>query len=56
MRHGMQCHVAEPREPTRRMGGAEVVRACGKVTQVHADAQVAACGSVRGLAGEGPTG
>ena len=55
MRHGTQGHVAEPREPTRRLCGAEVVRTRGKATRVHADAQVAPHGErVIGLAGEGP--
>ena len=56
MRHGMQGHMAKPLEPTRRLGGAEVARARGRATRVHADAQVAARGSVRGLEGEGPMG
>ena len=56
MRHGMQGHVAEPREPTRCLGGAEVVRRRGRAMQVHASVQMAPHGSVRGLASEGPTG
>ena len=40
MRHGTQGHVVQPREPTRRLGGAEVARTRGKATQVHADTWV----------------
>ena len=56
MRHGKQGHVAELREPTRRLGGAEVARTRGRAMRVHAGAQVAPHSSVRGMAGEGPTG
>ena len=56
MRHGRQGHVAEPREPTRRLGGAEVARTRGRAMRVHANARVAPRGNVRGLAGEGPMG
>ena len=55
MRHGMHGHVAEPREPTRCLGGEEVSWMRGRATRVHADARVVPRGSVRGLAGDGPT-
>ena len=48
MRHGRQGHVAESREPTRRLGGIEVEQTRGRATRVHADAQVAPCGMRRG--------
>ena len=38
--HGTQGHVAEPHEPTRRAGGAQVAQTLGNVTRVHADARV----------------
>ena len=56
MRHVTQGHMAERREPTQCLGGTKVARTRGRTTQVHADAQVAPRGSVRGLASEGPTG
>ena len=43
MRRGTQGHMAEPREPTRRAGGAQGAhRGCGRVAgamRVHVDAQ-----------------
>ena len=30
MRHGTQGHVVEPREPTRRLGGAKEALTCGR--------------------------
>ena len=48
MRHGMQGHVAEPREPTQRLGGEDEARTHGKTTRVHEDARVAPRGNVRG--------
>ena len=50
MRHGTQGHLAVPCGPMR----AEVARTCGRATRVHADAQVAPHGSVRGLRVMGP--
>ena len=54
MQHGMQGHVAAPRE---RMPGTEVVWTLGRATRVHADARVAPCGMKSfGLADDGPMG
>ena len=41
-------HHADPR--------AKVAQTRGKATRVHANARVAPCGSVKGLAGDGPMG
>ena len=56
IRHGMQGHVAEPSEPTRRLGGERWRERMVGPRRVHVDAWVAPRCSVRGLAGEGPMG
>ena len=56
MQHGMQGHVAEPRKPTRCLGGVEEAQARGGG---HASPRGRPSGvtwQVRGLEGEGSTG
>ena len=56
MRRGMQGHVAEPREPTRRSSGARWDGRVARATRVHADAREGRHVTSEGLACEGPTG
>ena len=50
MRHGMQGHVAEPREPTRHLGGAEEARMRGRG---HVASEGAGRCRAQGLVGPG---
>ena len=56
MRHGMQGHMAEPHEPTWRLGGAEEAQMRGRGHVSPRGHPGSATWQVRGLAGEGPTG
>ena len=55
MRHGTQGHVAESREPTRRLGGVEEARTRGRGHTSPRGCWGGTTWQVRGLAGEGPT-
>ena len=51
---GTQGHLAEPHEPTRALGGADVAQTRDSAMRVHADTRVVPRGGVRGLRVMGP--